>query len=141
LPYSNVHDARIVARAITAAKHRALAMAARPRGPVCRSRPTRKLHVASDAEALTADALDSVDAAGKQPFFITVFYSTTHFPYAAPSPFYKRFVKPGYRGKYRYAKADTLVAENSFKRRGCRTGARPLRRSGCSSRYCGWTIP
>ena len=86
------------------------------RGPVARfAVPVlREMHVASDAEALTADALDSVDAAGKQPFFITVFYSTTHFPYAAPSPFYKRFVKPGYRGKYRYAKADTLVAENSL---------------------------
>jgi len=86
------------------------------RGPVARfAVPVlREMHVASDAQALTADALDSIDAAGDQPFFITVFYSTTHFPYAAPSPFYKRFVKPGYRGKYRYAKADTLVAENSL---------------------------
>jgi arylsulfatase A-like enzyme len=86
------------------------------RGPVARFfvPVLREMHVASDAQALTSDALESIDAAGKLPFFITVFYSTTHFPYAAPSPFYKRFVNSRYRGKYRYAKADTLVAENSL---------------------------
>ena len=86
------------------------------RGPVARfAVPVlREMHVASDAEALTSDALESIDTADQRPFFITIFYSTTHFPYAAPSPFYKRFVDPKYRGRYRYAKADTLVAENSL---------------------------
>ncbi len=86
------------------------------RGPVARfAVPVlREMHVASDAQALTSDALETIDAAGQRPFFLTVFYSTTHFPYAAPSPFYKRFVNPKYRGKYRYAKADTLAAENSL---------------------------
>ena len=86
------------------------------RGPLARfSVPVlREMHVASDAHALTLDALASIDDAAQQPFFMTVFYSTTHFPYAAPSPFYDRFVKPDYRGKYRYAKADTLAAEASL---------------------------
>ena len=71
----------------------------------------REMSDASDAETLTRETLELVDNAGEQPFFITVFYSTTHFPYAAPSPYYKQFVKPNYRGPYRYAKADTLVDE------------------------------
>ena len=74
----------------------------------------REMHVASDARALTHEALGRIDDAGQRPFFITVFYSTTHFPYAAPSPYYKRFVNPTYSGPYRYAKADTLVAESSL---------------------------
>jgi arylsulfatase A-like enzyme len=86
------------------------------RGPLARwAVPVlREMHVASDAQALTNDALDAIDGVGQQPFFMTIFYSTTHFPYAAPFPFYKRFVSSGYRGKYRYAKADTLTAENSL---------------------------
>lgn len=86
------------------------------RGPLARwAVPVlREMHVASDAQALTQDALSSIDAAGNQPFFATVFYSTTHFPYAAPAPYYRQFVSPGYRGKYRYAKADTLASESAL---------------------------
>ncbi len=74
----------------------------------------REMHVASDAPAVTKEALHAIDEAAERPFFITVFYSTTHFPYAAPSPYYKEFVKPEYRGPFRYAKADTLVAETAI---------------------------
>jgi hypothetical protein len=80
------------------------------RGPLARwAVPAiREMHVASDAETLTRDALTSMDDSGSQPFFLTVFYSTTHFPYAAPAPFYKKFTNPRYSGRFRYAKADTL---------------------------------
>ena len=86
------------------------------RGPLAnRAIPVlREMSVASDAEGLTREALELIDDAGSRPFFLTVFYSTTHFPYAAPAPFYARFTKPGYRGPYRYAKADTLAAETSL---------------------------
>ena len=86
------------------------------RGPLARfAVPVlREMHVATDAHALTMEVLASIDDAGRQPFLITVFYSTTHFPYASPAPFYDQFVNKDYRGKYRYAKADTLVAESSL---------------------------
>jgi arylsulfatase A-like enzyme len=38
------------------------------------------------------------------PFFVTVFFSTTHFPYAAPAPYNARFTRPDYRGPFRYDK-------------------------------------
>ena len=80
------------------------------RGPLARwAVPAiREMHVASDAQTLTRDALAAMDESGPRPFFLTVFYSTTHFPYAAPAPFYKKFTNPGYLGRFRYAKADTL---------------------------------
>jgi arylsulfatase A-like enzyme len=39
-----------------------------------------------------------------QPFFATVFFSTPHFPYAAPYPYYERFVDPLYEGAFLYDK-------------------------------------
>ncbi len=38
------------------------------------------------------------------PFFMTTFFSTAHFPYAAPDPYYRRFTDPNYRGRFRYLK-------------------------------------
>jgi arylsulfatase A-like enzyme len=38
------------------------------------------------------------------PFFLTVFFSSAHFPYAAPAPYYRRFTDPAYRGPFRYYK-------------------------------------
>jgi hypothetical protein len=86
------------------------------RGPVARwAIPAlREMHVASDAQTLTEDALTAIDESGKQPFFVTVFYSTTHFPYAAPAPFYRKFKSPNYHGRFQYAKADTLLAESTL---------------------------
>lgn len=37
------------------------------------------------------------------PFFLTVFYSATHFPYTAAYPDYLRFTAPGYRGPFRWS--------------------------------------
>jgi arylsulfatase A-like enzyme len=39
-----------------------------------------------------------------KPFFLTVFFSTAHFPYAAPAPFYARYTDPAYRGRFKYHK-------------------------------------
>lgn len=59
------------------------------------------LRVEADAErALDLVAGRGADAA---PFFLTVFFSTAHFPYAAPAPHYRAFTDPRYRGRFKYA--------------------------------------
>ena len=40
-----------------------------------------------------------------------MFFSTAHFPYAAPSPFYGRYTDASYRGRYKYDKPVGLGAE------------------------------
>ncbi len=37
-------------------------------------------------------------------FFITAFFSVTHFPYSPPYPFYKKYTKQNYKGDYKYFK-------------------------------------
>ena len=60
-----------------------------------------------DPTWLTDRALDWLDgpAAAGGPFFLTVFYSSGHFPFASPAPFYDRFTDPAYRGRSRFHKA------------------------------------
>lgn len=58
-----------------------------------------------DPAWLTDRALDWLDADDGRPFFLTVFYSSGHFPFAAPAPYYDRFTEPGYRGRSRFHKA------------------------------------
>jgi len=70
-----------------------------------------EMHEATDPLEVTTDAVAAVDAAGDRPFFLTVFYSTTHFPYAAPAPYHSAYRAPGYTGPFRYAKADDLKAD------------------------------
>jgi len=43
-----------------------------------------------------------------QPFFLTVFFSATHFPYSAPEPYYHLFTDPDYQGDYKYHKPNLL---------------------------------
>lgn len=53
--------------------------------------------------ASTVDALiDEIDRGDGRPFFIVAFVSSSHFPYAAPDPYYRRFVDPAYRGRDLY---------------------------------------
>lgn len=42
------------------------------------------------------------EAASKQPFFITAFYSCTHIPYYCPPPYHKLFADPEYNGKNKF---------------------------------------
>ena len=64
----------------------------------------RALPYTAEARYITRDALRFIDRVSESPFFLTVFYSTTHFPYAAPSPYYRKFSDPRYRGLYRFGK-------------------------------------
>ena len=44
-------------------------------------------------------------AAGPQPFFLNIFYSTTHPPFASEWPWYTRFSDPAYAGESKFAMA------------------------------------
>lgn len=49
-----------------------------------------------------------------RPFFLAVFFSATHIPYAAPGPYYRRYAKDGYSGPHRFQKKDLLMTENNL---------------------------
>jgi len=65
----------------------------------------REMNDAADPRMLAREAVRTMRSLERQgPFFLVVFFSTAHFPYAAPSPFYRRFTDPDYRGRYKYDK-------------------------------------
>ncbi len=73
----------------------------------------REMNVAADPSLLESDAertMGELASSGK-PFFLTVFFSTAHFPYAAPAPYYARYTDPNYRGRFKYDKPVGLGAE------------------------------
>ncbi len=85
--------------------------------PWLHSRPGRKIFPvlrelpnAADPRYLAEDAKAWISslASQKRPFFLTVFFSTAHFPYAAPAPYYRMFTDPAYRGRYKYHKPVSL---------------------------------
>ena len=53
---------------------------------------------------ITGETESEIKAARGNPFFITVFYSITHFPFSAPYPYYKTFTAKDYTGPYKYFK-------------------------------------
>ena len=57
-----------------------------------------------DPMALADRAAAQLDRFAGAPFFLTVFFSAPHTPYAAPTPFWRKFADAGYRGPYRYLK-------------------------------------
>jgi arylsulfatase A-like enzyme len=63
----------------------------------------RELSSAADP-MLLADDIDSTLSSLKKPFFLTAFFSTAHFPYAAPAPYYAKYTDAAYRGRYKYHK-------------------------------------
>ncbi len=61
-------------------------------------------------------------------FFLTAFFSATHFPYAAPYPYYRMFTDDSYRGPYKYGKTrmpgeETVSEEDIGQVRGLYRGA------------------
>ncbi len=52
-----------------------------------------------------------INRAGDRPFFIASFFSSTHFPYAPPYPYYRMYTDPKYDGQYRYFKQRTISLE------------------------------
>lgn len=71
----------------------------------------KELSDAADAEMLADDTIEALRAHRDAPFFLTVFFSTAHFPYAAPAPYYRTFTDPAYRGRFKYHKPAVLNGE------------------------------
>ena len=62
----------------------------------------RYLMTDADPQRLAAQVIDRLDDRNA-PFFITTFFSTTHVPFASPSPAYRRFASPVYGGAHRFS--------------------------------------
>ena len=71
----------------------------------------RELNAAADPRLLAADVTSRIHALKDEPFFLTVFFSTAHFPYASPAPFYAKYTDPAYRGRFKYHKPVGLGGE------------------------------
>ncbi|MBI2889328.1 MAG: sulfatase-like hydrolase/transferase [Nitrospirae bacterium] len=85
----------------------------------------------SEPAELAARGKEMIGTLSRAPrFFLTIFFSSAHFPYAAPHPYYGRFTDPSYRGPYKYHKAnridlaeETLTPEDRAQVRGLYHGA------------------
>jgi arylsulfatase A-like enzyme len=53
-----------------------------------------------------------------EPFFLNVFYSTTHPPFASEWPWYERFSDPGYKGESKFAMARLTDPFDIIRRQG-----------------------
>jgi arylsulfatase A-like enzyme len=73
----------------------------------------REMNEAADPEMLAGDAVRTMRRLEQRPgpFFLVVFFSTAHFPYAAPSPYYRAFADSAYRGRFKYHKPVGLGRE------------------------------
>lgn len=65
----------------------------------------------SDPARLSQDVIASFRDQGKKPVFTLAFYSTAHFPYAAPHPYFGKFADPNYRGPFKFQKNPALTAK------------------------------
>jgi arylsulfatase A-like enzyme len=75
----------------------------------------REMNQAADPMFVAKDAARALDRLDDgHPFLLTVFFSTAHFPYAAPAPYYRRFTDPAYRGRFRYHKPNVLGQEGAL---------------------------
>jgi arylsulfatase A-like enzyme/glycosyltransferase involved in cell wall biosynthesis len=57
-------------------------------------------------------------AAGDKPFFLNVFYSTTHPPFASEWPWYARYTDPAYAGESKFAMAKLTDPFDIIRRQG-----------------------
>lgn len=71
----------------------------------------RELNDAADPRLLAADVERELARVKDGPFFMTVFFSTAHFPYASPAPYYAKYTERGYRGRFKYHKPVGLGEE------------------------------
>ncbi|MBI4664839.1 MAG: sulfatase [Nitrospinae bacterium] len=74
----------------------------------------RELSYNCDPAALTDKAIKTLRSfRGEKPFFLAIFYSATHMPYAAPGPYYRQYADPAYRGNYRFQKKNLLMKNDN----------------------------
>jgi len=69
----------------------------------------------ADPEIVTSDIIGEINTQKRRgnPFFITGFYSVTHFPYPAPWPYYNMFTDTSYSGPYKYSKQRIVSLDNT----------------------------
>lgn len=65
-----------------------------------------------DPYMLKDEILQQIDS-GSEKQFITTFWSSAHFPYAPPYPWYKTYQDPNYKGANKYQKMDVLGSSDS----------------------------
>lgn len=70
--------------------------------------PTMGALRSADPRSLADAATRALRGAGDAPFFMTVVFSTTREPYAAPAPHYATHTDPAYRGRYKYGASRAL---------------------------------
>ncbi len=60
----------------------------------------------ADPSYVVDDIKSCIDSSVKmnKPFFITSFFSVTHFPFSSPWPYYKKYTDPSYTGPSKYQK-------------------------------------
>lgn len=65
---------------------------------------------------LLADETISIldDLTKKDKFFCLAFFSTLHFPYASPYPYYEKYTMKGYNGRFKYHKPPTLYEKEDL---------------------------
>jgi arylsulfatase A-like enzyme len=64
----------------------------------------REIAAAADPDLLADDIEATLRRVKDRPFFVTVFFSTAHFPYAPPAPYYGKYTDRAYRGRFKYHK-------------------------------------
>jgi arylsulfatase A-like enzyme len=76
----------------------------------------RELNQAADPMLVAEDAKRALGrvSGSDSPFFMVVFFSTAHFPYAAPAPWYGKYTDPSYRGRFKYHKPNVLGQEGAL---------------------------
>ena len=57
---------------------------------------------ATDPDLVADDAIAAIDRLRGNPFFVTVVFSASGAPYSAPSPYYDRYTRAAYRGRFKY---------------------------------------
>lgn len=65
------------------------------------------MQIAVDPAFVADAAIETLRRPRQSPLFLVVFFSTTHFPYAAPAPYFAQFSDPHYGGPFRYEKQVT----------------------------------
>ncbi|UCD84693.1 MAG: sulfatase-like hydrolase/transferase, partial [Deltaproteobacteria bacterium] len=69
----------------------------------------------SDPSLLTDELKGTISRLkNEEKFFILAFYSVTHFPYAAPYPYYRKYTGPDYRGQFKYHKPNLIYTDSSL---------------------------
>lgn len=74
----------------------------------------REMAQAADPARIGDEAVTKIKELRGGPFFLFVFFSTPHFPYAAPYPDYLRFTSSDYHGPYRYHKPNRIGTDESL---------------------------